>query len=898
VNIIAATLTGSGIIEACGAGSASAWNGSGGGRVAVALTSGNDFGDVDFRAWGGTTRRKGAAGTIYIRTADESYGTLVIDNNSQSTSYDYLTTLVSSSVSNTDVGTILIRNAAKFQLDDGQSITTHGSWSNNATFFGNSGSQVILAGTNSATLYGDTTFASLVCTNGGKSIYFNEGSSNQVSDGLTLQGASGNLLDLNSTSEGHQWYITVQTGKDQLVSYVIVRDSNALGGDVINAASSTNEAHNDGWNFAGPVTVTWTGAEDTNWGNTNNWDIFTIPAFWDTVVIPNRALNPVLDTSREVASLTNETDATLSLAGYDLIVSGDITVAGTLIAAGSEQVTLGSHANFTSGVFVAAESTVVFNGSSTQIVQTGEWAFHNLTVVNESNPVKFEGGFSADLFSCEIPDASLVFDQNGTYNIHALTLRGDSGTPVVLSSSQNGDAWVLNLTGWQHVRYVDVRDSDATAGRTIYARNSTDSTGNTNWSFSSWSSWNGSQDNVFTNADNWTPSGALDTNSLLLIDGNGAAAPIVSSSCTMKRLIIGETTASTLTVNTNLIVLEDLLLLNYALLTHQPNGAVESYKLILDVGRDFTVSTGAVINVNGKGYAGGLGAPVDSSSGASYGGQGSAETVAGRSSTYGSVTSPVSLGSRGGGGAIGGGCAIINIVEQTTIEGTISANGNNGGNGAASGGTVSLRTGSLEGKGTISANGGNSVTGWNGGGGGRILVSATNTADISNMTITAYGGTTRGYGAAGTIYIQLSATNRGTLLLDNNDVDTRVYLLSGELGATTLITNGVSDAVVDDVTIRNAAKLHVGGAASLTVQGDWTNSGTLVADTNSTVIFAGTNESHIWTSQTFYNLSITNTQDKIVQFAAGTTNTITGTLSLLRATLESTVIGSWCSGSK
>jgi uncharacterized repeat protein (TIGR01451 family) len=88
----------------------------------------------------------------------------------------------------------------------------------------------------------------------------------------------------------------------------------------------------------------------------------------------------------------------------------------------------------------------------------------------------------------------------------------------------------------------------------------------------------------------------------------------------------------------------------------------------------------------------------------------------------------------------GGGAGTTNNNTGTPTNGQASS-------GAPGGGIVLLRTGSLSGTGTINANGGNANTtvaddgGGGGGAGGSILVTATNPAGLSSITLSANGGT-------------------------------------------------------------------------------------------------------------------------------------------------------------
>lgn len=79
VNIFARSLTGNGSILANGGVfTADTFGNGGGGRVAMRLTVGTDFGDVTNAAIGGTNGVKGAAGTIYLQHAGQASGAGVV----------------------------------------------------------------------------------------------------------------------------------------------------------------------------------------------------------------------------------------------------------------------------------------------------------------------------------------------------------------------------------------------------------------------------------------------------------------------------------------------------------------------------------------------------------------------------------------------------------------------------------------------------------------------------------------------------------------------------------------------------------------------------------------------------------------------------------------------------
>jgi hypothetical protein len=266
---------------------------------------------------------------------------------------------------------------------------------------------------------------------------------------------------------------------------------------------------------------------------------------------------------------------------------------------------------------------------------------------------------------------------------------------------------------------------------------------------------------------------------------------------------------------------------------------------------NISVSTGSMtingkINANSKGLfsSEGDGSPTldgSSNGGGGYGGQGGLGTSLPGGSVYGSLTQPISVGSGGGHyntsyiGGYGGGAIKLNIGATLSIGGTISSNGGNNpgssfGPGGGSGGSVYLITSTLIGSGTVMVNGGNGSSDDGGGGGGRIAVYYDNST--ANLTYQAFGGTGKGVGGAGTVYVKDNALASGDLTIDNNNQNP----LSGSttdryFGKTTL--NG--SYTFDNLTIRNFGILNVGTSDAITYSSlDWSTKG-VIADNGGTM---------------------------------------------------------------
>ncbi|MFN0150483.1 MAG: hypothetical protein ACKVU1_07220 [bacterium] len=258
--------------------------------------------------------------------------------------------------------------------------------------------------------------------------------------------------------------------------------------------------------------------------------------------------------------------------------------------------------------------------------------------------------------------------------------------------------------------------------------------------------------------------------------------------------------------------------------------APQGQTLDLVIAGDLTIESGSSVSVNGRGFAPGQG-PGAGVPGANQGGGGG---YAGRGGTggagspggltYGSVTAPWSEGAFGSGGGstlrggAGGGAIHLVVGGTCTVDGVLSANGDDGrtGGGAqgggGSGGSVWLEAGTLAGAGTISANGGaGGVSGGaagGGGGGGRLALVISYEWDFDyNGLLTTCGGASGASaerGGAGTIY-RVAPGEPDQLVIDN----------CGNAGAATELTGPI--ALSADVLVTGLAKLSPAGAIPLEV---------------------------------------------------------------------------------
>ena len=374
--------------------------------------------------------------------------------------------------------------------------------------------------------------------------------------------------------------------------------------------------------------------------------------------------------------------------------------------------------------------------------------------------------------------------------------------------------------------------------------------------------WSGAGTNALaSNPSNWFGNVAPATGDGIVLDTVGVNSNLTwdaAAPTNIARWYQNQYTG-TVTINTcrgtgftNLNIAGDLTI-NQGTWTHVSNpNMTQTNWLNVTVGGNFNFglpSTAPAINVDGMGYqstsspgypAGAIGTK-DSAGYGGLGGDGGSGALDGvGSTTYGSITAPVDLGSRAFDGSYGGGAVILNVAGTSTLSSAsmISSVGSQSGNmGGGSGGSIFLTTAALTGSGTLRANG---VSQNGGGGGGRVAVILTSAgSSFSNFTgaITAYGGNNNG--AAGTVYLK-TPSDSGTLIINNNNsvllpgwVDTLMPagVDMGSFSSIIITNNGVLGITSNNPLNLNTANisgggyLHIRSDAQVTYPANWTISG-------------------------------------------------------------------------
>jgi hypothetical protein len=263
----------------------------------------------------------------------------------------------------------------------------------------------------------------------------------------------------------------------------------------------------------------------------------------------------------------------------------------------------------------------------------------------------------------------------------------------------------------------------------------------------------------------------------------------------------------------------NMLVTNGGVVSHGQGDAENALELTGDV----TITSGGAISLTGRGYTRGEGPgsyPTNSGGhgGAGHGGRGGNGAAVPGGATYGSVTSPIELGSGSGldcnGGGTGGGALRLYVGGTLTVDGEISANGSTvgaacGSSGAA-GGSIWIHAINVTGSGIITANGTVSArTDAGAGGGGRIAIySCNNSVPLANIVALGGGGTRPGQ--PGTVFF-----GAGSIDITAQPVD--VLFTSGQV--VELTTEAVSSQSPSTITYQWRKRQRFGEYAPI-VEGE------------------------------------------------------------------------------
>jgi hypothetical protein len=252
----------------------------------------------------------------------------------------------------------------------------------------------------------------------------------------------------------------------------------------------------------------------------------------------------------------------------------------------------------------------------------------------------------------------------------------------------------------------------------------------------------------------------------VLVDNGGRYGTNTPISGVMSPFDLTVRNGAGLYVTTSFLLLSNLDVGPGGLLSVSPSPT----NFMLTVYKDALIEPGGNLSLDGKGYAGMTGPGSGSTSnaigsGGGYGGKGGASFLQPGGPAYGSALQPTDRGSSGGfgygtwtGGSEGGGALRLSVGRALTVNGSLSANGNDGlqdDAGGGSGGSIWISAAVFDGTGLVAADGGaGELYHGGGGGGGRLAIYSP--ANVFGGIVSASGGSGFTRGTDGTVYYSAS----------------------------------------------------------------------------------------------------------------------------------------------
>ncbi len=203
-------------------------------------------------------------------------------------------------------------------------------------------------------------------------------------------------------------------------------------------------------------------------------------------------------------------------------VLGTTTISGGTYLAGTAAQDLGGGLTISGGSFTGSAGTVTASGVAvtggvltaplTTLNDTGDWTVAGgvfqanggtVTLTGTNQHVNGSAAFFNFAKTVGMAD-TLTFQAGSTQTVAGtLTLEGAAGKPLALRSS-SGTAWSINPEANRAIAFVDVQNSTNASAIPIVAASSHDSGGNTGWTFLAHNlTWTGAASSAWGTAANW-----------------------------------------------------------------------------------------------------------------------------------------------------------------------------------------------------------------------------------------------------------------------------------------------------------------------------------------------------------------------------------------------------------
>jgi autotransporter-associated beta strand protein len=209
--------------------------------------------------------------------------------------------------------------------------------------------------------------------------------------------------------------------------YVAVYELNGSGGSENYLAPP---ATGNKTTVANPVTsLTWTGTQDINWNNTNNWDALQVPDVGTAVLIPNGPANqPTYSNQMAVASFGSLTNAGILNINTNGFNSGVM-----LLVRSTDRTTIGAQLNVNNGGAMNVAGNLALCSNSVVIVNSGGSLTASGQLIVGSGPTGSGSG--------TVGSYGAVTNNGGNLNVGSTAI---NGTGFALTSSSKNCLLVIN----------------------------------------------------------------------------------------------------------------------------------------------------------------------------------------------------------------------------------------------------------------------------------------------------------------------------------------------------------------------------------------------------------------------------------------------------------------------
>jgi hypothetical protein len=218
----------------------------------------------------------------------------------------------------------------------GRNVNVAGNWSNTGTYTSGANT-VTLDGTNQS-LSGNTPFNNFTkSVASAATLTFAAGSTQTFNGTVTLNGVSGQLLSLRSSSSPTRWNFNVSASATKAISYVDVQDSDASGSaagqKMINPTSSFDSGNNVDWFSLSLVKQVWQVGGSAPLAKTNGAPSSTTVPSGETVVFLIYVKNSNLST---VSDIRFSDLLDVSASGFDYVAGSLVRDDGSLSDAATD----------------------------------------------------------------------------------------------------------------------------------------------------------------------------------------------------------------------------------------------------------------------------------------------------------------------------------------------------------------------------------------------------------------------------------------------------------------------------------------------------------------------------------------------------------------------------------